>query len=576
MHKKLRRQTYIALAVTFMSISMAGCSSTKKNENIIPTETVTPSQDNEVIEQAEDMKFDGTLITLSDERILVDGKEISKDRSGAVHTGADMIYYESGKDDTYGAGSEKDGHTEEEACKHTVITITKPGTYKVTGTISAGQIVVDLGEDAKKDPEAVVNLVLEDADITCSVAPAILVLNAYECGNKDTETATKEVSTTNAGFNLILADDSNNVLNGSYVAKIYKEGTTEKKYKFDAAVESKISLNINGESKGNGKLTVNADNEGIESGLHMTINGGEITINSCDDAINTNEDGVSVLTINGGTIICDSGNGSEGDGIDSNGFIVQNGGFVIASANAQSPDSGVDSDLGIYLNGGTLLASGNMYDEISNESKQNFMVLSFNQKVTEDKIVLIKDANGNPVQAFQAVNDFTMLVFSSGDLVEGDYTMYLVSEVTGDKNGSIYTNITDYKDAVQLQYTSSMIRGMFGGMGEGNRPNMEPPEALEKPAEGEQSDATWQDGTKKPDGTLPDRMKMPDGEPPEKPADGTLPELPEGMEPLVDGNGPLNKGEKFDDGMITGEASTVFHYSKDTNSFSGISTVDKE
>lgn len=112
-----------------------------------------------------------------------------------------------------------------------------------------------------------------------------------------------------------------------------------------------------------------------------------------------------------------------------------------------------------------------------------------------------------------------MLVFSSSELVEGDYTMYLVSEVTGDKNGNIYTNITDYKDAVQLQYTSSMVRGMHGGMGEGNRPNMELP---------------------------------------------------------ADGNGPWNKGEKFEGDMITGEASTVFRYTKENHTFSGISTVEKE
>ena len=228
------------------------------------------------------------------------------------------------------------------------------------------------------------------ADITCTVAPAIVVYNGYECGSDNTDTATRDVDTSFAGFNLILADGSENTVNGSHVAKIYKEGTTQeevdsqeakKQWKFDGAIDSLISFNISGEAQADGKLTVNGDNEGISSALHMTINGGEITIRSADDAINTSEDGVSVLTINDGRIDCNAGGGKEGDGIDSNGWIVQNGGYVTSWANPDSQDSGVDSDFGIYINGGTLLAGGNMYDEVSGDSDQPFLVLGFEKNV---------------------------------------------------------------------------------------------------------------------------------------------------------------------------------------------------
>lgn len=37
---------------------------------------------------------------------------------------ADIVYYKEGQDSTYGAGDEDDGHSEEEAAEHTVITIT--------------------------------------------------------------------------------------------------------------------------------------------------------------------------------------------------------------------------------------------------------------------------------------------------------------------------------------------------------------------------------------------------------------------------------------------------------------------
>ncbi len=78
---------------------------------------------------------------------------------------------------------------------------------------------------------------------------------------------------------------------------------------------------------------------------------------------------------------CNAGDGQEGDGIDSNGWIVINDGFIVSAASATSPDSGVDSDNGIYINGGTVLASGNMYDEVSEDSEQAFVALSFADSV---------------------------------------------------------------------------------------------------------------------------------------------------------------------------------------------------
>ena len=509
-----------------------------------------------------------TAIVLSDEEITVGGAAISTDENSDVYVGADIIYYEEGKDETYGEGSAEDTHSADEAGKHKVITITKPGTYKIGGKLSAGQIVIDLGDEAKKDSGAAVNLVLDNAEISCSVAPAILILNAYECGSDNTENATPTVDTTAAGFNLILAKDSKNIVNGAYVAKIYKDGTTKedvekdeakKKYKFDAAIDSQVSFNIASEE--NASLTVNAKNEGISGALHMTINGGNIVINSADDSINTSEDSVSVLTVNGGVIICNSGLGDEGDGIDSNGYITMNGGYVIACANAKSQDSGIDSDLGIYINGGTLLASGNMYDEVSKDSSQQFAVLSFSDKVRENELIMIADEKDNPVTAFSCVNDYTTVVCSFPELTEGTYHLYKVSSVEGERKGSIYTNITDYKDAVQLQYTIASITGGFGGdFGRG-----EMPEGMEFP-EGERLEMP--EGIEFPEGEMPkmpERTEFPEGEHPEMP-EGT--EFPEG-EMKDRGDHPMG-GRGGADMREEMQPSTEFVINRETYQFGGI------
>ena len=484
----------------------------KNSEN----ETAQPqSADTDEESNTAETKTNECKIELSDNGILVDGEAISENPEDSVYAGADIVYYKEGQYSTYGAGDENDGHSEEEAAEHTVITITKAGTYRVSGTLSKGQIAIDLGEDSRDDESAVVNLILDNADITCTVSSAIVVYNAYECGSDDTETATKDIDTTNAGVHIILADDSENTVTGSHVAKIYKEGTTQedvdagnakKQWKFDAAIESLVSIAFDAEEEGTGSLAVNSDNEGIETYLHLTVNGGNITINSFDDGINANEDGVSVITINGGAVTVNAGAGQEGDGIDSNGWIVINDGFIVTAANATSPDSGVDSDNGIYINGGTVLASGNMYDEVSNDSEQAFVVLSFADSIEAGQMFALKNADGDIITAFSAANDFQTLVYSSSELTDGDYTLYEISSAEGTEVSGLYTEVTSIEDKTQLQYGSKNAGG-FGGNGGapmgGQAPNGQEGEAPSMP-EGEMPS--------KPEGEAPDMAQSGDEE----------------------------------------------------------------
>lgn len=450
-----------------------------------------------------------TEIELGDEGITVNGEVISTDSNNSVYVANDIVFYLENQGFTYGEGTEADEHSQEEADAHKVVHITEPGTYSVSGKLSAGQIAIDLGEDAEEDPNAVVNLILDNVDISCSVAPAVIFYNVYECGSTDEETATKDVDTSAAGANVYLADDTVNNINGSYVARIYKEYTlsedgtevidNKKLHKYDAAFYSKMSMNVDGNT---GVLNIKAENEGLDSELHLTLNGGNINITSGNDGINTNEDGISVTTINGGELnIVVDGSTGEGDGIDSNGWLVINGGTVTASACGFSGDAGIDSDMGIYINGGNVVATGNMFDHIAG-GNQNFAVFTLNNRVTGGTTVTVKDSKADVVGEWVPVNDFMYFVVSGADFTDSSYTLW-------DGETELGTS------------SSTGMMGGFGmrgpGMKGGQMPEgMEIPEGMEMP-----------EGMTPPEGMeIPERMEKPEGM---MPPEGM--EMPEGMVP---------------------------------------------
>ena len=339
-----------------------------------------------------------TEIVLSDNGMTVDGSS----ETDTVFTSNDIIYYENrdsyASGNPYGEGTDADKHTAEEAAAHTVVNITAPGAYRISGKLSAGQIRIDLGDDACDDPNAVVELILEDAAITCTVAPAVLFLNVYECdGDSSKDTAKPDVDTAAAGANLILRGE--NTVSGSYVAKIYKDKKGEKKlWKQDAAIYSYMSMNVFGP----GKLTVFAENEGLDTELHLTVCGGDIAIYAQNDGINTNEDGVSVTTILDGNLHILAGLGEEGDGIDSNGYLVIRGGTVVSAAHPAS-DAGVDSDMGTFIHGGTVIAFGVAENPIDPNSAQIALNFRFPQP-TADTIKIV-DENGASVFVFDLAAD---------------------------------------------------------------------------------------------------------------------------------------------------------------------------
>ena len=485
-------------------------------------------------------------VALSDTGITLDGQPVGD--SGPVFVSHDIIYYEDrdayDSGCPYGEGESWERHSADEAAAHTVVNITQPGVYRLNGTLSQGQIRVDLGEDAFTDPDAVVYLVLADANITCTVAPAILFLNVYECDNQwEQNTPTWQVDTSAAGANLVLLMNTANVVNGSHVAKIYKDGGEEKKlWKQDGAIYSYMSMRV----FGSGGLELTADNEGLDTELHLTVEGGNLRIFSGNDGINTNEDGVSVTTINGGSLRIFAGLGEEGDGIDSNGWLVINGGSVFASANPAA-DAGLDSDMGSYINGGTVIALGSAMDWAESDSAQAAMNLQFDRQQGAQSVLTVLNETGEILLEYDPAND-----------VEGwgGEARQFQGAILSCSNFAVGDTYRVQVNGVDQSYTGTDVQmrpgpGGFGGQPPEGFENMTPPEGLE---------------TGRP-------PQMPEGmenmTPPEGMEPGQPPQRPEGMENMTPPGG-FGGMDRPEDNADRSQANDLFYMQDKVNFFSGV------
>lgn len=489
-------------------------------------------------------------------------------------------------------------HTAEEAYGNAVLHITQPGTYRLEGEWH-GQIWIDLGDqdDTFTDPSAKVTLELNGANVTCTVAPALVFYSLYECDNtwEDRESYDTNVDTAGAGANVVILDGTVNDFNGTNVYRMLKtdykkDGVTQKKMrKTDAAFYSYVTMNITGETQDTGVLNITSGFEGLDTELHLSLNGGNVNIFSQDDGINVNEDGVSVVTFNGGSAHILAGLGNEGDGVDSNGFLVVNGGTVISLANPAA-DAGLDSDCGSFINGGTVVALGSTMDwaeaDGESDSQQAVMNLQFASYQSSDEAIILTDTEGKVVFAFDPDQDevagshtrqYRGAILSSPALRQGEtYRLYVGGDVTGAETAGVYDSdtVTGYTDEARQQcWNGTFQAGGRPGMGGpgGQRPDgfgrgegQEPPEGFD-PSQGR---GERPDGQEPPEGFDPSqgRGERPDG----------MPEPPEGFDPGQMGGGRPGGMGDLGGGDLSGDGETDFTLSEPVNNFSGVMDYSPE
>ena len=261
-------------------------------------------------------------------------------------------------------------------------------------------------------------------------------------------------------YGIYSSDELNNILFASIKADNEEilDGDPYYFYKATGAISSDIDLYF----EGSGYLEVTSKNkEGIETKGNLTFSGGvgDYVINAQNDCLNTTtsdkeiEGARNTLTIDVGSMYAIvSTDAEEGDAIDSNGSIIINDGLIIALSK-QGNDSGLDSDKGIYINGGTIISTGDMYNEINLESKQNFMLLSFDENVKENDLITLIDQSDKVIFSYLSDRDYKNLVYSSPKLINGIYYLYKNGTIIGKDKKGYYLDITSYNKGIILGYS---------------------------------------------------------------------------------------------------------------------------
>lgn len=307
----------LVLIMALASTSISGCKSQTSTENTVVTQSAQS-----------DSVTDGTTDSSTAEA-AVDKDFTNRDKDGSFdESSAIKINLNSDKAEAEGEGVSISGST---------VTISKEGTYMVSGTLDNGQIIVDAADTDK------VQIVLADAGINCETSAAIYVKSADKVFVTLAEGTTNKLS---GGTKYIDTDD--NTVDGVIFSKedltVNGSGSLEVNASYKHGIVSKDTLAITG-----GTISVNAVSQCLAGKDEVKILDGTFLLTTSGKAVkSSNEDDTSLgnIYVAGGTFTVNS----KDDSFHASGTIVIEGGTFTV----ESGDDAFHADQEVVVNNGTI------------------------------------------------------------------------------------------------------------------------------------------------------------------------------------------------------------------------------
>lgn len=229
------------------------------------------------------------------------------------------------------------------------VTITQAGSYRLTGTLTDGQVVVDAAAGGT------VRLILDGVSLTSSTTSPLVIAEADEAI-------------------LVLADGTQNHL--ADAARTLPEDSDEP----DAALASSVDLTISGTGAldvvgstndaiastdglviDSGTLTVSSVDDGIRGKDYLVVEDGEITVTAAGDGLksdNEEDEGAGYIAVLGGSLDVTSGGdglAAASDVLVGDGQItVTSGGGASASLATDTSAKGLKAGAQVTVSGGTI------------------------------------------------------------------------------------------------------------------------------------------------------------------------------------------------------------------------------
>lgn len=307
----------LVLIMALASATISGCKSQTSTENTVVTQST----------QA-DSGSDGTTDSSTAEA-TVDKDFTDRDKEGSYdESSAVKINLNSDKAEAEGAGVSISGST---------VTLSKEGTYLVSGTLDNGQIIVDAADTDK------VQIVLANAGINCETSAAIYVKSADKVFVTLADGTTNKLS---GGTEYIDTDD--NTVDGVIFSKddltVNGSGSLEVNASYKHGIVSKDTLAVTG-----GNISVNAVSQCLAGKDEVKILDGTFLLTTSGKAVkSSNEDDTSLgnIYVAGGTFTVNS----KDDSFHASGTMVIDGGTFTV----ESGDDAFHADQDVVINNGTI------------------------------------------------------------------------------------------------------------------------------------------------------------------------------------------------------------------------------
>lgn len=190
-----------------------------------------------------------------------------------------------------------------------------------------------------------------------------------------------------------------------------------------------------------GTINISESYEGLEA-LNIEIQDGDITLASSDDGLNaaggTDSSGIQggrdgmfgggeASSSSDGTVVISGGTlniNASGDGIDANGSIEISGGYTSIVGPSQGDTATLDYDTSAVITGGTFIGTGGAgMAQTFSESEQGVVSVNAGNQAAGTEVSLA-DSSGNVILSVTPELSFSVLIFSSPELVSGEsYTL---------------------------------------------------------------------------------------------------------------------------------------------------------